>query len=320
MHILVTGGAGYIGSHMVAMLTRFGFKVKVFDNLSTGHSDAVDCKFLQLGDLWNEESLLKLFKRNKFDAVMHFAASTVVADSIVNPMMYYENNFVNSKKLIDMAHFFEVNKFVFSSSAAVYGRPQPGNHISETYQPNPVNPYGRTKLMVEHLLHDYDRAVGFRSASLRYFNAAGESPGLRERHDPETHLIPSAFNAATGSRLPLKIYGTTYDTFDGTCIRDYVHVVDICAAHLLALDHIIETDQSCVFNLGNARGYSVLEVVRMIEKVTGLEVPIELREPREGDPDCLVADARRIMETLGWFPRHSDLEQIIQSVWSNRKC
>ncbi|MEJ5211030.1 MAG: UDP-glucose 4-epimerase GalE [Burkholderiales bacterium] len=314
--VLVVGGAGYIGSHMVAELLARGCRVTTFDNLSTGHRDAVlGGEFIQ-GDLADRAALDALFQSRRFDAVMHFASFIQVGESVREPAKYYANNVTNTLNLLDAMVAHGVGRFIFSSSAAVYGNPL-AVPIAEDHPRQPINPYGRTKAMVEDILADYDRAYGLRSVCLRYFNAAGADPAgrLGERHEPETHLIPLVLRAAAG-RLPhISVFGRDYDTPDGTCIRDYVHVADLAAAHWLALEYLLAGGGSTAFNLGNGAGFSVAEVIATAERVTGRAIPVQDAPRRPGDPPRLVADATRAREVLGWRPRHEALATLIAHAW-----
>lgn len=316
MKVLVTGGAGYIGSHMVRRLCECGHEVVVLDDLSSGFADAVTGGLLIRGRVHDGALLEGLFAAHPFDAVVHFAGSIVVGESVADPAKYYQNNIVGTLSLLDAMRRHDVNKLVFSSTAAIFGIPQ-YVPIDESHPQQPINPYGMTKWMTERVLQDFDAAYGLRSVALRYFNAAGAAPDgrLGERHEPETHLIPLALRAAQG-RLPgLTIFGDDYDTTDGTCIRDYIHILDLCDAHLLALEHLLGGGGSRAYNLGNGQGYSVKEVVRAAERVTGLHVPVVFGPRRAGDPPRLVADSGRIRSEWGWSPRFSSLEEIIAHAW-----
>jgi UDP-glucose 4-epimerase len=316
-NILVTGGAGYIGSHMVRMLTARGHAVVTFDDLSAGFRDAVlSGEFVQ-GSLHDKAALSALFSAHQFDAVVHFAGSIAVGESVRDPAKYYQNNLSGTLNLLDAMRAHEVNKLVFSSTAAIFGVPQ-YVPIDEAHPQAPINPYGMTKWVTERILRDYDAAYGMRSVALRYFNAAGAAPdaALGERHDPETHLIPLALRAAKGELPELIVFGTDYDTPDGTCIRDYIHIVDLCDAHVLALQHLISGGgESCAYNLGNGQGYSVKEVIRVAERVSGKKIPVQYGPRRDGDPPRLVADASKIRQDWGWMPRFGNLEQIIEHAW-----
>lgn len=316
MKILVVGGAGYIGSHMVRMLDGLGHAVVTFDDLSTGFRDAVlGGEFVQ-GSLHDPAALKQLFAAHAFDAVVHFAGSIAVGESVRDPAKYYRNNLSGTLNLLDAMRERGVNKIVFSSTAAIFGHPQ-YVPIDEVHPQVPINPYGMTKWVTERILQDYDAAYGLRSVALRYFNAAGAAPdaALGERHDPETHLIPLALRAAKGVLAELTVFGTDYDTPDGTCIRDYIHVVDLCSAHVLALQHLQAGGESRAYNLGNGQGYSVKEVIEVAEKVTGKKIPLRYGPRRAGDPPRLVADASRIRQDWGWAPEFGDLETIVEHAW-----
>lgn len=314
--ILVVGGAGYIGSHMVDMLIRNQHQVIVLDSLITGHKKAVLNAELIIGDLSDRKVLENCFSLYDFDAVMDFAAYIEVGESVNKPGKYYRNNLVNTLELLDVMIEYDVKKFIFSSTAAVYGEPQ-YTPIDIVHPKNPVNPYGRSKWMVEQILHDYDLAYGLKSISLRYFNAAGSDPDTRigEWHNPESHLVPLVLQVASGRKKSIDIYGFDYLTKDGTCIRDYIHVVDLCTAHLLALQSLLSGKSSNVYNLGNGEGYSVLEVIKTAEEVTHKAIPVTKCPRRAGDPAILIADATRICKELGWAPRFPELSTIIQHAW-----
>lgn len=315
--ILVAGGAGYIGSHMVDILVQNGHEVIVYDNLSAGFQDAVLDAKLIVADLTDTVSLDACFAQYGFDAVMHFAGSIQVGESVNNPAKYYQNNVVNSLNLLNTMVKHEVYSLIFSSSAAVYGEPQ-YTPIDINHPKNPVNPYGRSKWFIEQIAKDYDRAYNLKTVSLRYFNAAGADPRTRlgERHNPETHLIPLVLQAASGKQGNITIYGNDYPTKDGTCIRDYIHIVDLCEAHLLALDALLnQTTGSAAYNIGNGQGYSVHEIINIAESVTGKKIPIKQAPRRAGDPAVLVADAMQIQKDLHWQPQFPDLENIIRHAW-----
>ncbi len=318
MHVLVVGGAGYIGSHMCKFLAEAGHAVTVFDNLSTGHREAVRWGSLVEGELSDAAGLLETFRRGKFDAVMHFAAASIVGDSVRDPLRYYRNNFANVLTLLEVMRQCEVGQFVFSSTAAVYGEPVQ-DYIDEQHPLNPINPYGASKLMVERALADCARAYGLRAVALRYFNAAGadRSGLIGESHHPETHLIPNLLRLAAGEDLQVRIFGDDYPTADGTCIRDYIHVEDLCAAHLLALDHIgrSASTEFQALNLGNGTGYSVRQVVSAVEAVVGRKMNLGVAPRRSGDPVRLVADAAKARSALGWLPAISAIEEIIETAW-----
>ena len=315
--VLVVGGAGSIGSHMVKMLVAQGYDVTTLDNLSTGYRDAVTAgDFIQV-DLADREILATLFARQSFDAVMHFASYIQVGESVKEPSKYYTNNLTNTLNLLDAMVVSGIKRFIFSSSAAVYGDPHTVP-IPENHSKDPINPYGRTKWMVEQILADYDHAYALKSVSLRYFNAAGADPEglLGERHEPETHLIPLVLRAASGRAQDIKVFGRDYDTPDGTCIRDYVHVEDLCSAHRLALDGLMQGQASNAYNLGNGSGFSVAEVIAASERVTGRSIPVTDQPRRAGDPPRLVADASRARAELGWQPQYADLDIIIAHAWA----
>lgn len=316
MNLLVTGGAGYIGSHMTLYLLDLGHQVTVFDNLSHGYRDAVSGAKLVVGDLQDRGLLDTLFKANEFDGVMHFASFIEVAESIVNPQKYYGNNVSNTLNLLEAMNRHKVRRLIFSSSAAVYGEPE-YVPIDEKHPKSPLNPYGRSKWMVEQFLHDFDRACQLRSISLRYFNAAGaDTKGkLGERHQPESHLIPLVLKTAAGTLPSIKVFGRDYETPDGTCIRDYIHVQDLCEAHLLALNSLMAGGPSDVFNLGNGNGFSVQQVIDTARTVTGQEIVTIDAPRRPGDPARLIADSTRAIKELGWRPKFADLKRIIADAW-----
>ncbi|TCS64540.1 UDP-galactose 4-epimerase [Primorskyibacter sedentarius] len=316
--ILVCGGAGYIGSHMVRQLVERGYDVVVFDNLSYGNAAAIPQSVpLIQGDLLDTDALKALFAQNAFDAVYHFAALISVGESVSAPDIYYRNNVVGTLNLLDAMRTTGVERFVFSSTAATFGNPETPL-IAEDHPKNPLNPYGRTKLMIEQVLADYGHAYGIRSVCFRYFNAAGADPSgeIGEAHDPETHLVPNVLLAALGARDGLDIFGEDYDTRDGTCIRDYVHVNDIASAHLAALEYMDANPGAHVFNLGNGDGFSIMEVIAAAEKVTGRKIPYRVGPRREGDAAILVADSSRAKALLGWSPATPDVETIIETAWN----
>lgn len=316
MKILVVGGAGYIGSHMVVRLLEEGCSVTTLDNLSGGYRDAVLGGDFIEGDLADINLLDKVFSENNFNAVMHFASFIEVGESIVSPAKYYNNNVTNTQNLLDAMVKHGVLNFIFSSTAAIFGEPE-YVPIDEKHPMNPINPYGRTKLIVEQMLDDYDRAYGMKSVALRYFNAAGADPETRigERHVPESHLIPLVLQAASGRRESISIFGQDYDTPDGTCIRDYIHICDLCDAHLLAIKALQSSHESAAYNLGNGNGFSVKEVIDTARKVTGKDIKVEIAEARIGDPAQLVADAELAKKELNWEPSFSSLETIIKHAW-----
>ena len=317
MRILVTGGAGYIGSHVVKALGEKGFEVLVVDNLSKGHREAVLYGKLVVADLQDKETLDAIFREFKPDAVMHFAAFIEVAESVKEPLKYYRNNTVNTMNLLEVMLKNNVSKFIFSSTAAVYGNPEKVP-IPETEPVKPINPYGQSKAFVEKILQDFDKSYGLKYVSLRYFNAAGaDSEGrIGESHNPETHLIPLILKTAKGERESIKIFGTDYPTPDGTCIRDYIHVDDLAGAHILALEYLLSGGNSEVFNCGYGHGFSVREVIDTAKKVTGIDFSVEETERRPGDPAILVADSSKIRNVLNWNPEFDDLEYIIRTAWN----
>jgi UDP-glucose 4-epimerase len=317
MRVLITGGAGYIGSHVVKALGEKGYEVLVVDNLSKGHREAVLYGRLVVADLKDKETLDAIFREFKPDAVMHFAAFIEVAESVKEPLKYYRNNTVNTMNLLEVMLRNDVNRFIFSSTAAVYGNPEK-IPIPETESVKPINPYGQSKAFVEKILQDFDRSYGLRYVSLRYFNAAGADPEGRigESHNPETHLIPLILKAAKGERGSIKIFGTDYPTPDGTCIRDYIHVDDLAEAHILALEYLLSGGSSEVFNCGYGCGFSVREVIDTAKKVTGIDFSVEETERRPGDPAILVADSSKIKDVLSWKPQFDDLEYIIRTAWN----
>lgn len=314
MRVLVTGGAGYIGSVVSEQLIGDGHQVVVYDNLSKGHAHAVveGAEFIA-GDLNESDKLNQTLRENRIEAVIHMAASSLVGESVTDPAKYYHNNVVAGLVLLDAMRACSVNRIVFSSTAAVYGEPdeQP---ISESARTNPTNPYGETKLAFERAMHWCELAYGLRYASLRYFNAAGATEQCGEDHDPETHLIPITLQAAAGRRANVEIYGDDYPTSDGTCIRDYIHVVDLARAHILALDALQE--RSAIYNLGcGGDGYSVREVIDTARRVTGKQIPVRIGSRRAGDPAVLIASSDRIRSELGWQPQFQDLQLIVESAW-----
>lgn len=312
MKVLVTGGAGYVGSHAVRQLGEAGHEVVVYDDLSTGHEWAVLKGELVVGDVTDRERLRALFAEHRFDAVLHFAARVIVPESVEQPLAYYETNTGGTQNLLAGAVEAGVERFIFSSTAAVYGIPQ-GDKASEATPTEPINPYGRSKLMGEWVLEDLAAASPLRYVALRYFNVAGADPEARigEATPEATHLITVACEAALGKRRGLSIFGTDYDTPDGTCIRDYIHVEDIARAHLDALAHLERGGQSQVLNCGYGHGTSVREVVEAVKRVSGKDFPVTIASRRPGDPPVLVADNTRIKDVLGWRPRHDDLDFII---------
>jgi UDP-glucose 4-epimerase len=322
MSVLVTGGAGYIGSHMVLALADTGETAVVLDNLTTGHWWAVapSAKLVE-GDIGNAELLTRLMAEYKFDAVVHFAGSIVVSDSVADPLGYYLNNTVKSRTLIECALKAAIPRFIFSSTAAVYGNPG-GQPVFETAQPAPVSPYGSSKLMTEWMLRDSHAAYGLQYVALRYFNVAGADPrGRSGQSTPRaTHLIKVACQTALGQRDHLDVYGSDYETPDGTCLRDYIHVSDLIAAHMDALTHLRKGGESGVFNCGYGKGFSVLEVIKAVERVHGGALKVNMAPRRAGDPAAIVAGAERVRQVLGWSPKHDDLDFIVASAldWEKR--
>lgn len=316
MNVLVVGGAGYIGSHMVKILTGAGANVVVLDDLSGGHQESVGGTPLRVGDAGDAAVVDAVLAQVRPDAVMHFASFIQVGESVSDPAKYHRNNFTATQVLLDGMRRHGVRRFIFSSTAAIFGDPR-YVPIDEDHPREPINPYGRTKWMVEQMLEDFDTAYGLKSVALRYFNAAGADPdgGLGECHEPETHLIPLILQVASGRRPHITVYGNDYDTPDGTCIRDYIHVEDLCAAHLLALRQLLAGADSARYNLRNGDGFSVQEVIEAARRVTGHPIPVQLGERRAGDPPRLVADASHAREALGWKPRFADLETIIADAW-----
>jgi UDP-glucose 4-epimerase len=319
MNILVTGGAGYVGSHAARFLDRAGHEVWIYDNLSQGHRGAVLPGRLIEGDLADGNELRSVLRARRIEAVMHFAANALVGESVENPAKYYRNNVVGALNLLDAMRDADVRRIVFSSTTAVYGAPE-RVPIVEDEPKQPINPYGFTKLVIERALEDYARAYGIGWAALRYFNAAGASPDgdLGEHHDPESHLIPIVLQVALGQREAITIFGEDYPTPDGTCIRDYVHVDDLADAHLRALDRL-QPGEGLKLNLGTGRGHSVREIIESCRRVTGQPIPERSGERRAGDPPELVADSSRAQSLLGWRPRYTELDDIVATAWKWHK-
>ncbi|MBV2208555.1 MAG: UDP-glucose 4-epimerase GalE [Thermomonas sp.] len=315
--VLVVGGAGYIGSHMVKRLRREGFNVAVADDLSSGRRAALLGAPLHVGDIGDAGFVDTLLGEIKPDAVMHFASFIQVGESVTDPSKYYRNNVTATQVLLDGMRAHGINKFIFSSTAAIFGDPQ-YVPIDEAHPKQPINPYGRSKWFVEQMLEDYDRAYGLKSVCLRYFNAAGaDSEGeIGECHEPETHLIPLILQVASNRRPHITVYGEDYATADGSCVRDYIHVEDLAEAHLLALQQLLQDAPSARYNLGNGNGYSVLEVIDAVRRVTGHPIPVVVGTRREGDPPSLVADARAAHTGLGWQPRYAELDAIVAHAWA----
>lgn len=315
-HILICGGAGYIGSHMAQWLAERGHQITVLDNLSTGHRGAVHWGNFVQADLLDPASLEHAFQGQRFDAVMHFCARSLVGESVSQPYAYYANNVTGTLNLLETMRRHDVGKVVFSSTAAVFGNPVTDT-IGEGHPKAPINPYGASKLMAERILADAAQAYGLRSVALRYFNAAGALPehGIGEAHACETHLIPNVLRAALGNGAALKIFGDDYSTPDGTCVRDYVHVQDLAQAHALALDYMGDHDGAHAFNLGNGQGFSVREVIASATDISGQDIPFEVVSRRAGDPATLVASSGKAREVLGWNPKWTELGPIIESAW-----
>lgn len=316
MRILVTGGAGYIGSHAGKALARAGHEPVVYDNLTNGHEWAVKWGPLERGDILDRERLSSVLEKHRPSAVIHFAAFAYVGESVENPAKYYRNNITGTLNLLDAMRASRIDKLVFSSTCATYGLPR-SLPLREDNPQVPINPYGRTKLAIEQAIADYGHAYGLSSISLRYFNAAGADPEgeIGEQHDPETHLIPLVLQAAAGLRDSVTVYGGDYDTADGTCIRDYIHVSDLAQAHVLALGALGEKRGMVPYNLGIGRGISIREILEAAERVTGRTIRRHIGPRRVGDPPALYADASLVRRELGWVPRHSDLSFIIETAW-----
>jgi len=314
--ILVVGGAGYIGSHMVLDLLRADYPVVILDNLSRGHRELLPGGDFIEGDLGNPADLEKVFGQYPVKAVMHFAAHSLVGESVEKPLEYYRNNVANTITLLEAMQAADVRHFIFSSTAAVYGEPEK-TPITESHPCSPTNPYGATKLAVERILQDVSHASKMTCSILRYFNAAGadRSGDIGERHQPETHLIPLVLQVATGERQSISIFGEDYPTPDGTCVRDYIHVSDLTQAHLLALEALLSGNGNSTYNLGNNTGYSVKQIIETARQVTGQPISSVSVERREGDPGVLIADSTRIRKELGWQPRFERIEDIIQPAW-----
>ena len=314
--VVVAGGAGYIGSHMVRMLRESGWHPVVIDNLATGHADAVAGATFRQGDIGDRALVAGVLDEFRPRCVMHFAASSLVGESAREPARYWHNNVVQTLALLDTMLAHGVRQFIFSSSAAVYGNPRQ-SPMAEDHPRQPINPYGKTKLAVELALEDYGAAHGLRWTSLRYFNAAGAHPDgtLGERHDPETHLVPLVLQAASGRRPRVARFGSAHATPDGSCVRDYVHVQDLCEAHLLALRRLEAGWRPAAYNLGTGRGHSVNEVIESARRVTGRRIEVADEPARAGDPPVLVADAARARRELGWTPRHTALDTIVAHAW-----
>ncbi|MFP1647019.1 UDP-glucose 4-epimerase GalE [Enterococcus mundtii] len=318
MTILVLGGAGYIGSHAVDQLIEKGYDVAVVDNLLTGHRQAVhtDARFYE-GDIRDKEFLRGVFQKETIEGVLHFAASSLVGESVEKPLVYFNNNVYGMQVLLEVMHEFDVKRIVFSSTAATYGEPKE-SPITEESPTNPKNPYGESKLMMEKMMKWCDEAYGMRYVALRYFNVAGakNDASIGEDHTPETHLVPIILQVALGQRESLAIYGDDYDTPDGTCIRDYVQVEDLIAAHILALEYLNAGNESNFFNLGSNKGYSVTEMLEAAREVTGRDIPAKIAPRRAGDPSRLVASSEKARAILGWAPEYTDVKEIIKTAWA----
>ena len=317
MTILVLGGAGYIGSHMVYELVARGIDTVVVDNLETGHKEAVhpQARFYE-GDIRNRAFIDSVFEKEKIDAVIHFAANSLVAESMSNPLKYYDNNVCGTKVLLESMLAHDVKKIVFSSTAATYGEPE-RIPITETDKTSPINAYGETKLAMEKMMMWADRANGLKYVALRYFNACGAHPSgaIGEAHNPESHLIPLVLQVPLGKRDHINICGDDYATKDGTCVRDYIHVMDLAQAHVLAVEYLMKGNDSNVFNLGSGEGYSVKEIIEGARRATGLPIKAEMAERRPGDPATLIASSEKARTVLGWKPQYTDVEEIIATAW-----
>lgn len=316
MNILICGGAGYIGSYMAKMLASNNHKITVYDNLSTGHRQAVKWGKLVVGDLLDQQTLHNVFDKGCFEAVMHFSAKSLVGESMLDPALYYSNNVTGTLNLLEAMLKHQVKKFVFSSSAATFGNPV-SELIDESHPQVPINTYGHTKLMVETILKDYAKAYGLDSVSLRYFNAAGADPEAEvgESHDPETHIIPNVLKSLLSDQSALKVFGSDYPTPDGTCVRDYIHISDLCTAHLQALEYMESHEGAYGFNLGNGKGFSIMEIIKAAEQVTGRKVNFTSEARRAGDPPILVANSNLVKEKLGWQAQYREIEDILSTAW-----
>ncbi len=315
--ILVVGGAGYIGSHTNKILNRAGYETLVLDNLSYGHRDFVKWGQLVEGDMADEDLLDSIFSQNDIKAVMHFSAFIAVGESVQRPGLYYDNNVSKTITLLNKMVRYGVSYFIFSSTCAIMGEPQ-YLPLDEEHPRNPINPYGWSKYMVEQILKDFELAHGLKSTILRYFNASGADPDceIGEKHDPETHLIPLILDAAMGLRENITVFGKDYATRDGTCIRDYIHVNDLAQAHLLALDWMIQNQKCNHFNLGNGEGFTVKEIIEVVEKVTNSKVPVKLGDRREGDAASLIGSSEKARKVLGWKPQLDSIEDIVSTAWN----
>ncbi len=315
--ILVVGGAGYIGSHTNKILSRAGYETLVLDNLSYGHRDFVKWGQLIEGDMADEDLLDSIFTQHDIIAVMHFSAFIAVGESVQKPGLYYDNNVSKTVTLLNKMVRYGVSYFIFSSTCAIMGEPQ-YLPLDEEHPRNPINPYGWSKYMVEQILKDFELAHGLKSTILRYFNASGADPDceIGEKHDPETHLIPLILDAAMGLRENITVFGKDYATRDGTCIRDYIHVNDLAQAHLLALDWMIQNQKCNHFNLGNGEGFSVKEIIEVVEKVTDTKIPVKVGDRREGDAASLIGSSEKARRVLGWKPQLDSIEDIVSTAWN----
>lgn len=320
MSILITGGAGYIGSHTIKYFQLQDEEIIVIDNLQNGHKESIEVDFLYKIDIRDKEQLDKVFKKHNIEAVIHFAANSLVGESMEKPYEYYHNNVYGMLCLLDVMKENNVNKIIFSSTAAIYGEPN-NIPILESDETNPTNTYGETKLAMEKMMKWFDQAYGIKYVSLRYFNAAGahESGLIGEDHHPETHLIPLILQVPLGKRDKIYLFGNDYPTKDGTCVRDYIHVTDLAAAHYKALEYLRKSNSSNVFNLGNGNGYSVKEVIETTRKVTGHPISAEVKERRDGDPAILISSSDKAKKLLGWKPEYDSLEKIIEDAWNWHK-
>ncbi len=316
MAILICGGAGYIGSHTNKLLSQQGYDTVIFDNLVYGHKEAVKWGTFVQGDLKNQEEIEAVFQKYPIDAVLHFAAYAYVGESVREPEKYYYNNVVNTLNLLHVMKKYHCDKIIFSSTCATYGEPEKVP-ITEEMPQKPINPYGETKLTIERIFRDYEKAYGLKYVVLRYFNAAGADPDgeIGESHDPETHIIPLVLDAASGKRPDIKVFGTDYPTPDGSCVRDYIHVTDLAQAHLLALRYLENGGESDCFNLGNEKGTSVLEAIDAVKRVTGRDFKVTLTDRRPSDPAVLVGSSEKAKAVLGWKPEYADIDTIVRHAW-----
>ena len=314
--ILICGGAGYIGSHTNKLLSQQGYDTVIFDNLVYGHKEAVKWGTFIQGDLKNQEEIEAVFQKYPIDAVLHFAAYAYVGESVREPEKYYYNNVVNTLNLLHVMKKYHCDKIIFSSTCATYGEPEKVP-ITEEMPQKPINPYGETKLTIERIFRDYEKAYGLKYVVLRYFNAAGADPDgeIGESHDPETHIIPLVLDAASGKRPDIKVFGTDYPTPDGSCVRDYIHVTDLAQAHLQALQYLENGGESDCFNLGNEKGTSVLEAIDAVKRVTGRDFKVTLTDRRPSDPAVLVGSSEKAKAVLGWKPEYADIDTIVRHAW-----